>query len=322
MAGRQETVAFGLGEGEVHVHFSEPGSTEGIGWLFPDYRKAEPDEGECRERIRVTPVDGGHRVRAPARLMEGRHSAAPTSGEGPATVTARDPIELLTILEGILARALLETASERIHLHASGVRLDDEALLALGAGGAGKSSLALAWSVMGLPVLGDDVVLVDVDGRAESFRRLFKVDPTRLASHGIDPASTPAWADGSEEAWFDPGKAGGWSTGPIPVRGVVVLDRRSGEQSRGGRAVSRTKPDETAEVAQVTQVAEMPELALLEPPRALNELLASVIGTGLSEGESVDPLLALLDGCDAHRLSFASSAEAARRLVEIFRVGS
>lgn len=239
-------------------------------------------------------------------------------------MTTRDPIELLTILEGILARALLDTASQRVHLHAAGVRLDEEALLALGAGGAGKSSLALTWSVMGLPVLGDDVVLLDVDGRAESFRRLFKVDPIRLASHGIDPTSTPAWADGSEEAWFDPRTAGGWSTGPIPVRAVVVLDRRIGEESRGGRAVPLTKPDEMPEVtqaAQVAEVGEMGEMVLLEPPRALNDLLASVVHTGLSEGESVDPLLALLDGCEAHRLSFASSAEAARRLVEMFGVG-
>lgn len=294
-----EVVAFGLEGGEIHVR--APDSTVGseIASLFPDYRTEEPDTVACRDRIEVEVGEGGYRIRRPGRGISrpGSFGAGVASGDrslgGPPRIAA-DLVEMLTISEGIVARGLLEAASHRVHLHAAGARVGDGAVLALGTRGAGKSSLALAWSVLGLPVLGDDVVFVDDDGRARPFRRLFKVDPGRLESHGIDPDSTPAWVEGSEEAWFDPRMAGGWSDGPVPVRAVVVLERGEG----------------------FTGSARLTPLGAAE---ALNDLLASVVWTGRSGEASLDPLLRLLDGCKAYRLSFASSARAAREVIELMK---
>ncbi|MFP3948802.1 MAG: hypothetical protein ACLFWG_08725 [Longimicrobiales bacterium] len=303
-----ETVVFGLAGGEVHVLTPDPTVAEVISSLFPDYRKEEPDVASCVHRIEVGYLEGSS--------DDGRDRAYRIHAGGSSSVTP-DPIAMLTTVEGGIARGLLRAASARVHLHAAGVRVGNSALLALGTRGAGKSSLALAWSVMGLPVLGDDVVFVDEVGRADSFRRLFKVDPELLESHGIDPGTTPVWAEGAAEAWFDPRAAGGWSDGYVPVRAVVVLEGRIAEErdpfrSGGGGGGSRE--------GAAGRRGESPQpwsLASVEPAEALNDLLASVVWTGRSREASLDPLLALLDGCDAHRLSFASSARAARGLVEL-----
>lgn len=305
------TVGFGLGEGEVHVRIPGVELARPIGALFPDYRKTEPREDACLHRLEVlrsaatdpkNPDVPEFSIHAPVGLLPGTDSgdARPDSSarSSRGAVTARGRIWMLTAVEALLARALLDTVSNRVHLHAAGVEVGEDALLALGAGGVGKSSLALSWSVMGLPVLGDDVVLVGPDGRAESFRRLFKVDPDRLRSHGVDPASTPAWSEAWSEAWFDPRVAGGWSGRALTVRVGVLLAR---VKARGSADADSGGP------------------TLLEPADALAGLLASVVPTGLSRGAAVDPILRLLDGCDAYRLSFASSARAAARLVELAR---
>lgn len=48
-----------------------------------------------------------------------------------------------------------------VPVHASAVVIDDQAVLFAGAAGAGKSSIASAFAVLGYPVLSDDVVVID-----------------------------------------------------------------------------------------------------------------------------------------------------------------
>ena len=48
-----------------------------------------------------------------------------------------------------------------VPVHASAIVIDDQAVLFAGAAGAGKSSIASAFAVLGYPVLSDDVVVID-----------------------------------------------------------------------------------------------------------------------------------------------------------------
>ena len=78
----------------------------------------------------------------------------------------------------------MATFAAHAHLHAAGTVVSSRALVALGSSGAGKSSLALAWSLAGYPLLGDDAVLLAADGRVYLTER---VDLTRV---GLDMKAT------------------------------------------------------------------------------------------------------------------------------------
>ena len=92
--------------------------------------------------------------------------------------------ELVGALEFGVAHFLLGALRDRTHLHAAGAvsatSRTPAAVLALGPSGSGKSSLALAWSRRGLPLLGDDVVLADATGAPAPFRRPLRVDAELL----------------------------------------------------------------------------------------------------------------------------------------------
>ena len=51
-----------------------------------------------------------------------------------------------------------------VPLHASAVVVQDHAVLFAGAGGAGKSSFAAAFAILGYPVLSDDIVVISDSG--------------------------------------------------------------------------------------------------------------------------------------------------------------
>ena len=67
------------------------------------------------------------------------------------------------LLGGVLAFVVRLRGS--VPLHASAVAVHDRAVLFAGDAGAGKSSLAAAFAILGYPVLADDVVVID-DSRA------------------------------------------------------------------------------------------------------------------------------------------------------------
>jgi hypothetical protein len=63
------------------------------------------------------------------------------------------------LLGGVVA--FIARLRGRVPIHASAVVIDDQAVLFAGAAGAGKSSIASAFAVLGYPVLSDDVVVID-----------------------------------------------------------------------------------------------------------------------------------------------------------------
>lgn len=197
--------------------------------------------------------------------------------------------DLLAAVEFAVVNRLLTQDERHTHVHAAGVWTPHGAVLVTGPSGAGKSSLALAWSLAGLPLLGDDVVLLDDAGRVSPFPRLLKVHPRRLTEPGLSLEDTPAWDPGSDEAWFDPANAGGWAEGWCRASLLAQVEYDGGDGVR----------------------IEEGDAAL-----GLRLLLDAVLGSGNPREKSVDRFISLLEGVRVLRVRFDSAVELARRLVE------
>ena len=74
-----------------------------------------------------------------------------------------DPLTDADVADYLLGGVIAFIARLRglVPVHASAVVIDDQAVLFAGAAGAGKSSIASAFAVLGYPVLSDDVVVID-----------------------------------------------------------------------------------------------------------------------------------------------------------------
>jgi len=267
-------VAFGSGRGRVVVQVEE-GLAEHVAALFPE--DLSLDAGGLPS-IEVRARDMGFELvrSGPPRRVE----------------LSRSLPDLLVSLEHTLCRTLLAAEAESAHLHASGAVVDGRAILALGPSGAGKSSLALAWSEAGLPLLGDDVVLVDSAGWLRPFRRLLKVDGELFASRGGRPEETLAFDPDAEEVWYDPRGAGGWADAPAPP-GLVAWVTFDGSD---------------AVRAEVLGEAD-----------ALRHLLDAVMGSGVPPALAMDRMIPWLPECRAVRVGFGSAVDAATLLVDWLR---
>lgn len=277
-------VAFGLEGGSVAVRVPDAPLARDVAGLFPDYARPAGSGSPPPPDLEVLRTGEGLRVRGDPALLGGREEVAPGSR-----------VALLTWIEEGLARGLLALRSDLVHLHAAGASFPGGAVLALGPPGAGKSSLALAWSLAGHPLLGDDVVFLDGGGGARAFRRLLRIDPGRLTEHGVDPRETPHWSEDYDRAWFDPGGAGGWCRDRVRPTLLAFLDRR---------------PDGP------------PRVDEMEPPEALALALSGVHSTGAPPAACVDPLGRLVSRARAVRVSYGSSAGAARLFVDVAREGT
>ena len=209
---RTQTLSFRMNGATVTARFPDAGLAERLGGVYPCVR-ADTEDGRDPDIV----------VRRTARGYELSRARV--------TEACRSIGELLPVFEWTLTLALLERVSGCVHLHASGVVAHGRALLALGATGGGKSTLAMHWSRRGAAVLGDDTVLLDAGGRAHAFRRLFKLDPGAVTRAGIPLGSTPWWEPGSDEAWYDPEAGGGWAD-PAPVAVVALVARAGGASER------------------------------------------------------------------------------------------
>ena len=170
----------------VEIGVSDPELARGVARLFPGARIHDPRDA------RPDPIEVGSQA-------DGFYFR---NGE---TTTSFDSIPaLMADVEFAVVTELLEHDSLHTHIHAAGAWTPGGAVLVTGPAGAGKSSCALAWSVSGLPLFGDDVVFVDSDGLVAPFPRLLKAHPDRLAEFGIDAADTPFWHPDDVEAWFEP----------------------------------------------------------------------------------------------------------------------
>ncbi len=200
----------------------------------------------------------------------------------------KDSSKLLAVCEFALTQAFLAACASFVQLHASGAVVNGRAVLALGAAGAGKSSLALSWHRAGHPGLGDDVVFVDQQGHAHPFKRLYEVQTDFLAAVGIEPGATCLWEAGSEEAWYDPGSGAGWAE-PAPVSTIAVARFRHGAKL-SIEPLSRTG--------------------------VLNALLHSQLPSGPTPGRRFDSLARLVEGAQAFEVVFGSAVEAAQAIAE------
>jgi hypothetical protein len=207
---------------------------------------------------------------------------------GRAPVACADHASLVAHAEFVLTELLLEQAGHLAHLHASGAALNGHAVLALGPSGAGKSSLALAWHRLGLPVYGDDVVLVDQDGRARAFPRLFKVEPLVVTDLGIELGATPYHGLGPGPAWFDPAVGAGWAD-PAAVAVLAFARYEAG-------AGVRTRD--------------------LRRSEALRLVLPALMQSGLTAADAFDRLVRMVRGARAVEVRFGSAAAAAAALAE------
>jgi hypothetical protein len=126
----------------------------------------------------------------------------------------------------------------RLALHASCIRIDDDAVLLAGDSGSGKSTLAAALAALGSTVVSDDLTALTTDGARTFAWPAF--DHVRLwpdAEHLVLPAGerleriTPTW-DKRRFALT----AAAFAQEPTPVRAIVVLRQRR----TGSRAASRS----------------------------------------------------------------------------------
>jgi hypothetical protein len=203
----------------------------------------------------------------------------------------RSSADFIIAAEFALTETFLRTCGHLAHLHAAGAVVGDKAILALGPRGAGKSSLALGWALAGIPVLGDDIVFVDGDGRALPFKRLIKVAPALLEERRIELNTTPFWTPDSDEAWFDPADWGGWA--PVAPVELLAFVHFSAGADTTMREVRRSA--------------------------ALEGLLRNLLPDGLQAMSSFDRLTTVARTARAYEVVYGSAASAAKLLMELMQ---
>lgn len=221
------------------------------------------------------------------RLLRGDGTTGPRS--------FRSLSRALSVLEHQATLRLLETFRAHAFLHAGGVRPGEGAVLLVGPSGSGKSSLVLAASVAGVPVLSDDCVLVDASGRVRGLTRLLKVHRRQMRLHGLSEADTVAPDPRVPEVWWDPARSGGWATGWGAVRVVARIHREAGRST--------------------------PLLVPLARSEGVRLLLDNLLAGGIGQEESLDRLLGVARGADFVDLRFALAGQGMEALLALAGAG-
>lgn len=150
-------------------------------------------------------------------------------GESPAA----DPLSAANALAGLLVDGQLVRVPQLVGLHGAAAVFAAGVVVALGETGAGKSTLALRLAARGIPILGDDRVLVDtrddpgpvIVALGLSARARLPLPPgdDRLAA--FVERHTAEWV--GDAAWLDGRAACPFGT-RAPLAGFVMLERRAG----------------------------------------------------------------------------------------------
>ena len=150
---------------------------------------------------------------------------------GPMTDAVEGRGEALGQLELMLAEYLVSSDPERRVLHAGGANVDGRAILLSGHGGSGKSTVTAAMAMLGLPVFGDDVVLVEPEtGVVSPVRRLLKIMEEPRAALGIPRQWTPLDELWPEAIYLHPSDLGSTWAEPAAVR-LIAFPTWSGDAS-------------------------------------------------------------------------------------------
>jgi hypothetical protein len=141
------------------------------------------------------------------------------------------------LLGGVLA--FIARLRGRVPVHASAVVIQEQAILFAGAAGAGKSTIASAFAVLGYPVLSDDVVVIDdssggvVAYPSRARLSLWPDSAASLFSTQSLPAHSPVYAkrrlDLLEHGYR-------FHERPVPVVTICILATR-GAPTHGPRAL-------------------------------------------------------------------------------------
>ncbi len=272
------TVRFGDGRRTVAVAVGDGISVDTIAELFRPLVLADDAAAGTPVAFRVRCAPNGFELRVDAEGDAGR------------THRFESLPDVLSELEQRVTQAMLASDRAETPLHAAGAVAGGRAIMALGESGAGKSSLALAWSVAGIPLLADDIVFVADGGSVRGLPRLVKVDPDRLRAHGLSVADTVAPGSGESEAWWDPRRGGGWATGSFDA--AVVANVRFDVGAR------RTT------------------LERLSPRVALHSLLEHRMDQRSEAHEVLDRLIALAESALFIEARFGCAINAAQALID------
>ena len=202
----------------------------------------------------------------------------------------------LAAAELTVTRQLLEADRQRVHLHGTAaVGRSGRAALAVGPSGSGKSTLAYAWYRQDRPLFGDDVVVLDEQGRLHPFPRPLTVDAECLREAGERPEAAPGWTTGDPDVWVDPRRRAGWAGDGVRV-GVVA---EIGYRNEGGTTWD-----------------------LLEGAERLRVLLGAVHQTGRDHPDALDALIGLVESVPVYRVRHADAGALARALLERVDAGN
>ncbi len=245
--------------------------------LYPDYQTEPPDrKPDPAQKVALEENDGGRppfRIRSGSRVWE-----------------TESPGAALTRFELALGELLVVSARRGgLHpLHAGGVATEAGALLLVGPGGSGKSTLTAALALRGYPILGDDITLLEgATGRAVPFKRLIKLIPPSQELLGLPNRHGPGKELWSDSALFHPRELGSRWASPAPIR-QVVFPRRS----ETGSGV----------------------LCLLSPSEAMRRLLDQLLFRSTVPGTIFGTIADAVKDAGFHELPFSRALDAAHRL--------
>ncbi len=263
----------------------------------PDLELMERDGGAGEEG------SGEERTKQEGRTEGDEHPVepTPTGGSGRFRVrssrgewTMEDPESALSRFDVTLGELLLEAmvGTGTVHpLHAGGVVGANGALLLVGPGGAGKSTVTAALALEGYPVLGDDVVLLCTkSGRVRSFRRHMKLIPPAPELLGLPCPHGPGETLWEDVSYLLPEELGSRWAEPAAARHVVLL---------------RFEPDAPSNLFPV------------QPGRAFQNLLPQLLYTEPGTATTFADLADTLAHARFHHLSFSRPRGAVERLARL-----
>ncbi len=274
MSSRDGLIAYRVESARVDARVEEPSLVDAARALYPDAQVA-PDPDRVRVRLLRHP-DGSWRVRVPG-------------GEW----TDESPADALVHFELSVTDLLAAGIEEMAILHGGAATSREGALLVTGPGGSGKSSLTAALGRLGMPLFGDDVLLLDrATARLRPFPRLLRLRGRVRKVLELPDSPPPLDELWPEIAFLHPRDLDTRWAGPAPIRAVLYPRRDDGVSD--------------------------PSLSPLGGGEGMRRLTSQLLMTEGAGPEDFDLLARALEGAELLELRFGRSDRAATLLRERF----